>query len=360
MSALLKTEIAAENDDNARHVMLHYGLTPRLDFVEVIEDLERLLRNIALEFDVIRTELDTSVAFIGPRLEVLIEATDTPAARRESRLAAMTRSLRIEVRDGAAVTAGSPDADGRPIADEVKLAACYQLARDLSRRARPDLVEWAHTGVISTAEEFETTSGQVPAVRPRRPATDAARRLSRRSSRPTSVLAGAATAAPFAIADTHRRLDASFVRRVRPAAGGPRRSHRPTLRGQDRPAAARALPLPEQVAPGLTPAPTEAQRRMAAELAAEQCAAELARDAFRYNQADMERAARGPVHRLAVYALNTLLMILAFPVGLAVLLLNVLSGEDMRTTAHAMSVTALFLSLGMVGLLDNTALAALM
>ncbi len=50
--------------------------------------------------------------------------------------------------------------------------------------------------------------------------------------------------------------------------------------------------------------------------------------------------------RLAVYALNASVILFALPVGLALLALNVAVGENMRTTAHAMALTGLFVALG--------------
>ena len=50
--------------------------------------------------------------------------------------------------------------------------------------------------------------------------------------------------------------------------------------------------------------------------------------------------------RLALYALNASVIVFAVPVGLALLALNLAGGENMRTTAHAMALTGLFVALG--------------
>lgn len=55
--------------------------------------------------------------------------------------------------------------------------------------------------------------------------------------------------------------------------------------------------------------------------------------------------ARNPLARLTVYALNAILLILAFPVGFALLLVNVLLGENLRITVHVLALTGLALSL---------------
>lgn len=53
------------------------------------------------------------------------------------------------------------------------------------------------------------------------------------------------------------------------------------------------------------------------------------------------------VARLTVYALNLTVMVFALPVGLALLFLNILGGENLRTTAHAMALTGMFSALAM-------------
>ena len=51
--------------------------------------------------------------------------------------------------------------------------------------------------------------------------------------------------------------------------------------------------------------------------------------------------------RLTVYALNLTVMVFALPIGLALLFLNILGGENLRTTAHVMALTGLFSALSM-------------
>ena len=48
---------------------------------------------------------------------------------------------------------------------------------------------------------------------------------------------------------------------------------------------------------------------------------------------------------LTVYALNAVLLILAFPVGFAMLIFNVLVGESLRTTIHVLALTGLAIAL---------------
>lgn len=49
--------------------------------------------------------------------------------------------------------------------------------------------------------------------------------------------------------------------------------------------------------------------------------------------------------RATVYVLNLTVMVFALPVGLALLIMNILCGENLRTTAHVMALTGLFSAL---------------
>lgn len=60
--------------------------------------------------------------------------------------------------------------------------------------------------------------------------------------------------------------------------------------------------------------------------------------------------ARSETARLTVYALNGILMIIAFPIGMALLLFNIIGGENLRTTAHVLALTGLAFALAMTPL----------
>jgi hypothetical protein len=55
--------------------------------------------------------------------------------------------------------------------------------------------------------------------------------------------------------------------------------------------------------------------------------------------------AKSEVAKLTVYTLNAILMVMAFPVGFALLVFNILGGENLRTTAHAIALTGLAIAL---------------
>lgn len=49
--------------------------------------------------------------------------------------------------------------------------------------------------------------------------------------------------------------------------------------------------------------------------------------------------------RATVYVLNLIVMVFALPVGLGLLFFNIIGGENLRTTAHIMGLTGLFVAL---------------
>ena len=49
--------------------------------------------------------------------------------------------------------------------------------------------------------------------------------------------------------------------------------------------------------------------------------------------------------RLTVYVMNLIVVVFLAPVGLALLLMNILGGENLRTTAHFVALTGLFVAL---------------
>ncbi len=53
--------------------------------------------------------------------------------------------------------------------------------------------------------------------------------------------------------------------------------------------------------------------------------------------------------RLTVYVLNLIVMVFAMPVGLALLCMNILGGENLRTTAHVLALTGMFMALTTAG-----------
>lgn len=59
---------------------------------------------------------------------------------------------------------------------------------------------------------------------------------------------------------------------------------------------------------------------------------------------------RDPCAVLTVYAINAMVMVFAFPLGFALLVFNILGGENLRTTSHVMGLTGLATALPLVGM----------
>lgn len=55
--------------------------------------------------------------------------------------------------------------------------------------------------------------------------------------------------------------------------------------------------------------------------------------------------------RLTVYVMNLFVIVFSAPVGVALLLMNILGGENLRTTAHVVALTGLFVALHDAGAL---------
>lgn len=51
------------------------------------------------------------------------------------------------------------------------------------------------------------------------------------------------------------------------------------------------------------------------------------------------------VARMTVYVMNATVMVFTMPIGLALLMLNIMGGENLRTTAHVMALTGVFMLL---------------
>jgi hypothetical protein len=92
--------------------------------------------------------------------------------------------------------------------------------------------------------------------------------------------------------------------------------------------------------PPLAPAETRAERRsfVGVELHANSIVDEETRFAHRAET-------KSEIARLTVYTMNATLMLMAFPVGFALLVFNILGGENLRTTAHAMALTGFGIAL---------------
>jgi len=53
--------------------------------------------------------------------------------------------------------------------------------------------------------------------------------------------------------------------------------------------------------------------------------------------------------RMTVYVLNLIVLVFSVPVGVALLILNIIGGENLRTTAHVLALTGMFMALSAAG-----------
>ena len=99
------------------------------------------------------------------------------------------------------------------------------------------------------------------------------------------------------------------------------------------------------------PALPSAERRSAAPWVKYPSLFKLKHDSARDESMDFRRRAerRDPVARLTVYALNGVILLAFFPVGFALLIFNILGGENLRTTAHTMALTGMGTALATAG-----------
>ena len=63
----------------------------------------------------------------------------------------------------------------------------------------------------------------------------------------------------------------------------------------------------------------------------------------------MRAERRDPIARVTVYALNGAVMVFFFPLGFALLIFNILGGENLRTTSHVLALTGVGMALAATG-----------
>ena len=106
-----------------------------------------------------------------------------------------------------------------------------------------------------------------------------------------------------------------------------------------------ALKQPKRPVRGITILPDLAPANSPEAPPARGAVARAAIAAQRYVRIDTSRLiatrpeASDPKGRLLVYTLTTALLVLAFPVGFALLIYNILGGEDLRATSGVIAVT---------------------
>lgn len=307
-------------------------------------DLNRLSAILAevleeLRLPVTRAELLTGslLRLTTARAEVLL--TFCPAPQPRARFARANRPAGGEARDALALTrlerhratislslrplAAGADSPATPLTHNQGLSLVQRLIRHLSSLWPADLVVWEPSGTIYTISEFNALERR-ERVQPTRPRLCDLPPEALRHRRPEMV---DLTEEPSVLAEVFGRLDRVLPKRPKAARRAPPPA--PGTQAQAKAIVANALPhLPQ------------AGHQVHARLKAVFRSMELPRD-----NALCEAKETSLPGRLAVYALNGSILVMAFPVGMSMLTYNVMKGESLTATARMMALTGIGMTL---------------
>lgn len=309
-----------------------------LNFIDLINELQTVFRKIALEFDETAVAEQSHMVFQREgmilRIGYSAEDVDPDALRRSKRPARPLVSsaiidAQLEMIDETVEVSVTPGA-GQPDPEGTMLAACYHVVRHVLRRYQASLVHWQHSGMIFTAEEFENPGvGDAPI--PRRPDRES---LRRRSIRPGIVI-------PLRKPEPARATARTELATVEAAQGDTLTAEAPA-----------PAPAPQNAVTIFEPAAEDVRLRHARQQIFESHLIEVAEET-----AGVPPGRIGLLEQISVYVMTVTIMVLWFPIGFAMLIYNVLRGEDLVATARTMAVTGL--GAGMVTMNATQALAHL-
>ncbi|MCR8725690.1 hypothetical protein [Frigidibacter sp. ROC022] len=330
-------------------VRLLSSVVQRID----LSRMEAVLSDLLLEFrmPVLRVEAPGAarLRLITGRAEVLLSFRDAPLPR--DQLADPARPeggedrdalARIRLKRHRAVLSLSlrrldPEeaSDSAPLSHYQGLAVIQRLIRSLSGLWPADLVIWEPSRTVYTISEFNALERRerIVPTRPRR--CELPHRDSRRQ-RPKMLDIGQESPA---LTEVFSQLDKVLPRHPEPAndgsGPGPQPQPAPLARTPAEPTPQVANDLPDLPRPG-----HDVQTRLKAVFGAIQ----LPRD----NALCTAKDATLP-GRLAVYALNGSILVMAFPVGMGMLTYNVMKGENLTATARMMALTGIGMALSTYG-----------
>lgn len=325
-----------------------FDALPEMDFVNLINELKRPFRNIALEFDEIEVDETQYALFLNDRIslriargqvpvkaESLLEAT-RPAQTRtpEDELAALMHdysdTLVITVADG----------DTRSVPERLRVSVCYHVIRHLLQHYEAALVHWHHTNTLFSADEFANPTDTRRPVMPRRPTGQAARH----SARPEPVMPEARDRSAegrdrfaegyMGVAENHSRLDESFAQVVDP-------EHAVIHDAEEVKENQRSW---RDILPNIA-APSEETLRKSR-------LAIFASDLIEIEDVKYEAPAKDAdlMEQLTVYVMTVTMMVMLFPAGFAMMIYNILAGESLKMTSRAMALTGVGISLDYAGI----------
>lgn len=265
-----------------------------VDFARLTEGLKRPLRNIAIKFDEIELDQEEYVLFDSDNLTLRITLGRLPILKSTLDFAKRPDSSKIDISSRlhdyvysleVRVTDGLMD----EAPNETKLAVCQHVVQHLVHSMEVSLVHWLPTNTLFTSEEFSDPTELRPVGR-----------ISRGG---------------------HARPD----ERLKPAL-------KETFAYDD----TRSSGMWSEVFPKLEAQVVEKE-------------AKPSPLAFLDKWADIfgvtPRKKVDVVEQTTVYVMTITLMVLAFPVGFALLIYNILRGENLRTTARVMALNGAVMGL---------------
>ncbi|WP_212525809.1 hypothetical protein [Actibacterium sp. MT2.3-13A] len=319
---------------------------PDLDFVGLINELKRTFRNIALEFDEIEVDEHLYALFTNDRLTLRVARGQVPVAAEalaasgrpnqvrssEEEIAGMlhdyTDTLTVSVSDGA----------GRSVPERLRVSVCYHVVRQVLRSHEASLVHWHHTNTLFTAEEFENPTNAQPTVTPRRP-----KATGNRVPRPKPLEGtlpgglGRFSAGYMGVAENHTRLDESFAQVVDPEHAQIHDAE--TV--EDTPRSGWT-----DILPNIAPSEEKLRRSRLAIFASDLIEIEDVK-------LDAPKAEPELPEQLTVYVMTLTIMVMMFPAGFAMMIYNILAGENLKMTARAMALTGVGIALNFAGITDQ-------
>jgi len=297
------------------------------DLPGLLARIDAALTTDSVGFRRIAARADEFVLVERDGRRVLVSLCPEPLSTGDLAAQAPDRATVARLRDhGAALTVSvrpRPGNAARGVSDDPAAGrVCAEVVDRVLPLARADLVHWQATGRLQRAEEL--TGG---------PAPEPIRRPTTRTPRPVLVALDARALPDDVIAHPVSRIG-------RPAGQVPRPRRPAELRAALAaiPVAAPMADMPlsrgraqaEAVFPPLAPAEGDGSHD------------DLVKTRFAiYGDSGPQFGDRNApaVQRLSVYALNMSLIVAAAPVGAAVLAANVVFGENMRLTSHALALT---------------------
>ena len=339
--------IVAQEKTNVKATLI-FAERPAVDFALLVESLKRPVRNIALEFDDIEIDQGNYLIFDSDKMTLRVALGRLPILE-----AGLICSKRPEDEDGkvADISELMQDygysmevtvSDGLlgETRETTQLSACYHVVRHLLREFDVTLVKWHPTGVLFTASEFENPTELRAAVRPSRPKTTVTTTLgSPRSNRPNIVQSQHFSGAATDVASTHARLDGQLDGQMGTVSSRNMYHEEENDLG-DTLASGRW----NEVFPNLEDDAEEPvqKAKVPSFLQSLLVVEEVKLDAPT-NKVET-------VEQLTVYVMTVTLMVLAFPIGFAMLIYNILGGENLRATPRAMALTGTGMGLYVAGL----------